>query len=81
MIVDETILALAGVEIEGLKTGDSGIGIVARTQQRPVVCHACNEASGRVHSYYCRQPADLPIGGRPGRPQLIDPFVEYLTQR
>jgi transposase len=30
----------------------------------------CGEASGRVHSYYCRQPADLPIGGRPTRLRL-----------
>jgi transposase len=70
MVIDETILALTGVEIEGIRPGASGIEIVARTEQRSGDCPDCGETSDRVHSYYCRQPADLPIGGSPTRLRL-----------
>ncbi len=67
MVIDETVLALTGVEIEGIRSCTSGIEIVARTPQRSAECPDCGEASSRVHSYYSRHPADLPIGGQPTR--------------
>ena len=66
MVIDEAILALTGVDIDGLRPGDSGIEIMARAEQRSDVCSDCGEAPGREHSYYCRQAVDLPISGRPG---------------
>src|SRR5688572_13001048 len=70
MVIDETILALAGVEIVGVRLCAAGIEIVAQTPQRSADCPDCSQASGRVHSYYGRQPADLPISGRPTRLRL-----------
>jgi transposase len=70
MVIDETVLELTGVKIESVRPRASGIEIVAQTPQRSADCPDCGEASGRVHSYYGRQPADLPMGGRPTRLRL-----------
>jgi transposase len=70
MTPDETILALPGIEIESIVTDDLGVEVQARTRQRSAACPQCGDSSHHVHSHYCRQPADLPIGGRPARLRL-----------
>ncbi len=70
MTLDETVLALTGIEIESMVTDDLGVEVQARTRQRSAACPQCGDTSHHVHSYYRRHPADLPIGGRPARLRL-----------
>ena len=66
----EIVLALTGIEIESIVTNDLVMEVHARTSQRSATCPDCGNASHHVHSYYCRRPTDLPIGGRPARLRL-----------
>ncbi|OIK23091.1 ISL3 family transposase [Streptomyces malaysiense] len=52
-------LVIEGVADEGLR-----IVVQARTPQDAAVCPVCGASSGRVHGYYLRTVADVPVGDR-----------------
>jgi transposase len=62
MLSYASILGLSGLEIESVEIRDRCLEIRACTQQMSVPCPACGRSSHRVHSYYTRHPADLPVG-------------------
>lgn len=46
------------------------ITITARTTSETSICPACQQESHRLHSYYTRSPADLPVSGQTVRLSL-----------
>jgi hypothetical protein len=66
----ETLLALTGIEVESIVTDNHGVAVQAHSQQQSAACPQRGDTSHHVHSYYRRQPVDLPIGGRPTRLRL-----------
>jgi transposase len=61
--------ALPGFELQEISCGEATLTITARAMSPEAVCPSCEQTSHRVHSYYTRSPADLPISGQ--RVQLI----------
>jgi transposase len=49
--------------------GSSRETISARAMSPEGVCPCCEQTSHRIHSYYTRSPADLPVSGQ--RVQLV----------
>ena len=43
----------------------------ARSSAQNAFCPSCQESSQRVHSFYTRAPADLPLGGKPVQLYLL----------
>ncbi len=67
----QTLVPDAGeVTLYEMKEGLSGLVMVLRPVSEESRCPACNQASGRVHSRYKRQIADLPWEGIPVRIEL-----------
>ncbi|MFE6692242.1 ISL3 family transposase [Streptomyces sp. NPDC057743] len=65
MDVEEILFPdLDGLEIANIEVGDDIVTVAARACARDVVCPACGERSGRVHSRYERRLADSAVGGR-----------------
>jgi transposase len=58
---------LAGVAVQEVRVEDGRVMIWARTAGAGAACTGCGAWSGRVHSCYRRQLADLPAGGQPAR--------------
>jgi transposase len=61
--------SLPGFEIQQVSCGQTTLTIRARSISLEAVCPSCEQLSPRVHSYYTRSPADLPVSGQ--RVQLI----------
>jgi hypothetical protein len=55
------------LRVEGLALDDYGITICASTNTPTAGCPVCGRTSRRIHGYYGRTPADLPLGGVPVR--------------
>ena len=70
MTPSQELLALADLEIERVLEQDGGLEIQARTRRASAPCPGCGTLSRRIHSYYTRRPADLPVGDRPTRFRL-----------
>ena len=64
------VLALVDLEIESIVVQDDALEIQARTPQVATTCPSCGNVSRSIHSYYVRQPTDLPVGCRPTRFRL-----------
>lgn len=65
-IDDLTGVVFAGLSdlvIEGVEGEDDLIRVMARTRDEPVPCPVCGTLIGRVHGYYSRTVADLPVEG------------------
>jgi transposase len=55
---------LPGFEIQEISSTLAVITITARATSATAICPACQQESHRLHSYYTRRPADLPISGQ-----------------
>jgi transposase len=61
--------SLPDFEIQQVTAGETTITITAHAISRTATCPSCQQDSHRIHSYYTRSPADLPISGL--RVQLV----------
>jgi len=61
---------LPGFEVDEVVERDGLVEITAHSMSVEAVCPACQQRSRRVHSYYERSPADLPVSNRPVRLRL-----------
>jgi transposase len=61
--------ALPGFELQEISCGEAILTITARAISPEAICPSCEQTSHRVHSYYTRSPADLPVSGQ--RIQLV----------
>lgn len=61
---------LDGLEFVGVRTGDAGLVVVARTAPEPVACRGCGTPSSRLHERYRRRLEDVSCAGRPVRVEL-----------
>lgn len=58
------------LRLDGIVIDDRGVTISATSQQVAACCPDCGQPSQREHSYYTRQPSDLPCVGHPLRLQI-----------
>ncbi|MGW0486461.1 ISL3 family transposase [Nonomuraea sp. NPDC003214] len=56
---------LSALLIEGVKDENDLIRVMTRTRDEPVPCPVCGTPTARVHGYYHRTVADVPVDGRP----------------
>lgn len=61
---------LPGFEIQEVSYTEAEITITAQATSPTAICPACQQESHRLHSYYTRCPADLPISGQTVRLNL-----------
>lgn len=62
--------SLPGFEIQEISCAETVITITARATSATAACPACQQVSHRLHSYYTRSPADLPVSGQTVRLSL-----------
>ncbi|MEF9915628.1 ISL3 family transposase [Streptomyces sp. P5-A9] len=55
---------LSALVIDDVADGGEVIRVVARTRDAPIPCPMCGVPTGRVHGYYVRTVADVPVDGR-----------------
>ena len=55
---------LPGFEVLRVDEGNELLVIQAQSMVPEAICPDCEQISGRVHSYYTREPRDLPSSGR-----------------
>ena len=53
-----------GFEIQEVRVDGSQLCISARSTSPTAECPTCHQMSKRLHSYYLRSPADLPVSGQ-----------------
>ena len=53
-----------GFEIQEVSVDGTRLCILARSTRATAECPSCHQLSARVHSYYLRSPADLPVSGQ-----------------
>lgn len=56
--------SLPGLEIQHIEWKEMCVTITAHTTSPTAICPVCQHVSHRLHSYYTRRPADLPISGQ-----------------
>src|SRR5437660_8584023 len=56
--------SLPGVEGQESSYVEAVLTITACTTTPMALCPACGQESHRLHSYYSRRPADLPVSGQ-----------------
>jgi transposase len=56
--------SLLGFAIQEISTVGTRICISANSTSPTAACPACHQISSRLHSYYLRSPADLPVSGQ-----------------
>jgi len=61
---------LPGFEVQEISCFEAVITITARATNTTATCPACQHVSHRLHSYYTRHPADLPVSGQAVRLSL-----------
>ncbi len=59
-----------GFEIQEVGVEGPQLCISARSTSPAAACPACHQVSNRLHSYYLRSPADLPVNGQTVRLKL-----------
>lgn len=57
-------LAMPGCKVDQVNEQDGVIQVVAHSVEATALCPACHRRAKRVHSYYLRSPADLPMSDR-----------------
>src|SRR2546421_5586485 len=62
--------SLPGFEVQEVCCVENVFTITAHATAPTVFCPACGQESHRLHSYYTRIPADLPISGQTVRLSL-----------
>ena len=76
----ELPFSLPGLALDEVSECDGVIEIRAHSLQAEAVCPACQHRSRRIHSYYPRSPADLPVSDRRVRLRLTVRRFRCLTQ-
>ena len=71
--------ALPGFELQEISCSEATLTITARAISPEAICPSCEQTSQRVHSYYTRSPADLPVSGQ--RVQLILHVRRFRCQK
>lgn len=61
---------LPGFEVQEISMTEAEITVTACATSKTAVCPACQQTSSRLHSFYTRIPADLPISGQTVRLSL-----------
>lgn len=61
---------LPDFEVQEISCAEAVITITARATSVTAACPACQQVSHRLHSYYTRSPADLPVSGQAVRLSL-----------
>ncbi len=61
---------LPGFEIQEISVTEAEITVTACATSKTAVCPACQQSSSRLHSFYTRMPADLPVSGQAVRLSL-----------
>ncbi|WP_373324682.1 transposase family protein [Reticulibacter mediterranei] len=56
--------SLPGVEVQEISDSETILTITACATAPTACCPTCGQESHRIHSYYTRCPADLPISGQ-----------------
>lgn len=56
--------SLPGFEVQEVSCVDEVFTITARATARTALCPTCGQESHRLHRYYTRRPADLPVSGQ-----------------
>ena len=69
-VLQSPFFSLPGFEILNTSETDDLLTVTATSILRESICPHCCQPSRRVHSYYIRQPLDLPINERAVRLQL-----------
>ena len=64
MLVGVVFSGLSTLSIEGVEDAGDSIVVRASTRNDAVTCPACGTATGRVHAFHERVPADVPVDGR-----------------
>jgi transposase len=67
----ELPFTLPGFQIDQISKHDDVIEVMAHAVEIEAICPGCQHCSRRVHSYYQRSPADLPISDYQVRLQLM----------
>jgi transposase len=55
---------LPGFEVQEISVTEAEITVTACATSKTAVCPACQQPSSRLHSFYTRTPADLPVSGQ-----------------
>jgi transposase IS204/IS1001/IS1096/IS1165 family protein len=55
--------SLPGFAIQEISVNGTRVSVSARSTSPAARCPACHQISNRLHSYYLRSPADLPLSG------------------
>ena len=55
---------LPGCRLDSVQSDPSDLVVEARSRARSAVCPECGQRSRRVHGFYTRAPADLPVSDR-----------------
>ena len=63
-LVGTVFSGLSALVIEDVVDGGDVIAVRARTRDVPVTCPECGTETARVHGYYDRTAADVPVDGR-----------------
>jgi transposase len=61
---------LPGFELQEISVTEAEITVTACATRKTAVCPACQQPSSRLHSFYTRTPADLPVSGQAVRLSL-----------
>lgn len=61
---------LPGFEVQEISVTEAEITVTACATSKTAVCPACQQPSSRLHSFYTRTPADLPVSGQAVRLSL-----------
>lgn len=61
---------LPGFEMQEISVTEAEITVTACAIRKTAICPACQQPSSRIHSFYTRTPADLPISGQAVRLSL-----------
>jgi transposase len=56
--------SLPGFEVQESSSGETVLTITACATAPTALCPCCGQESHRLHSYYSRRPADLPVSGQ-----------------
>ncbi|PRX46801.1 transposase IS204/IS1001/IS1096/IS1165 family protein [Nonomuraea fuscirosea] len=63
-LTDVVFAGLSALVIEGVTGENDLIRVTTRTRDKPMPCPVCGTLTGRVHGYYSRTVADVPVDGR-----------------
>src|SRR5215831_251681 len=63
-LVGTVFSGLSALVIEDVEAAGEVVCVRARTRDGPVACPGCGTQTARVHGYYGRTVADVPVGGR-----------------